>query len=41
MAIANCRIIDLPKVSDVRGNLSFVESFNHVPFEIRRVYYFV
>ena len=39
MDIANCRIIDLPKISDVRGNLSFVENCNHIPFEIKRVYY--
>ncbi|MDW8336508.1 MAG: FdtA/QdtA family cupin domain-containing protein [Tepidimonas sp.] len=34
-----CRIIDLPKVSDPRGNLSFIEGGRHVPFDIRRVYY--
>jgi len=33
------RFIDLPVVSDPRGNLCFVESGQHVPFEIRRVYY--
>lgn len=32
-------IISLPKVKDVRGSLSFTESFTHVPFDIRRVYY--
>lgn len=31
--------MDLPKVSDVRGNLSFVESERHVPFAISRIYY--
>ena len=39
MAVAGCRIIDLPKVTDPRGNLTFVEQTRHVPFEIRRVYY--
>ena len=39
MTIANCRIIDLPKISDPRGNLTFVEGTKHVPFDIRRVYY--
>lgn len=34
-----CKIIDLPKISDPRGNLTFVEGGNHVPFDIKRVYY--
>jgi len=33
------KIIDLPKVADHRGNLTFIEASRHVPFEIRRVYY--
>jgi len=37
--IDNCRIIDLPKIADPRGNLTFVEGKNHIPFEIKRVYY--
>ena len=32
-------MIDFPKVHDVRGNLSYIESTNHIPFEIKRVYY--
>ena len=32
-------IINLPKVSDPRGNLSFIESGGHVPFEVRRAYW--
>ena len=39
MAIGDCRIIDLPKIQDHRGNLTFVESNRHVPFEIRRTYF--
>lgn len=39
MSIENCRIIHLPKVSDPRGNLSFIEGENHIPFAIKRVYY--
>ena len=35
----NCRIIDLPKITDARGNLTFVEGGNHIPFDIARVYY--
>lgn len=33
------KIIDLPKFLDVRGNLSFVEQNNHIPFEIKRTYW--
>ncbi|MEP7058833.1 MAG: FdtA/QdtA family cupin domain-containing protein [Caldimonas sp.] len=39
MLIEQCRIIDLPKISDPRGNLTFVEGGTHIPFDIRRVYY--
>jgi len=34
-----CTLIDLPKISDTRGNLTFIEGNCHVPFEIRRVFY--
>jgi hypothetical protein len=37
--IDKCKIIDLPKIQDPRGNLTFIESGNHIPFEIQRVYY--
>lgn len=37
--IEDCHMIDLPRVNDPRGNLTFVESGRHVPFEIKRVYY--
>jgi WxcM-like, C-terminal len=33
------KLIELPKISDPRGNLSFIESGKHLPFEIKRVYY--
>ena len=33
------RIIDLPKFLDARGNLSFIEQNNHIPFKIRRTYW--
>jgi len=39
MAVAGCRMIDLPRITDPRGNLTFIEQTLHVPFEIRRVYY--
>ena len=38
-SIAHCRIIDLPRIADPRGNLTFIEGDSHVPFSIRRVYY--
>jgi dTDP-4-dehydrorhamnose 3,5-epimerase-like enzyme len=39
MPLQDCRIIDLPKITDVRGNLTFIEGMRHVPFPIERVYY--
>jgi len=39
MAIDECKLIDLPKISDPRGNLTFIENNRHLPFEIKRVYY--
>jgi hypothetical protein len=33
------RLLNLPKISDPRGNLSFIEGGRHVPFEVRRVFY--
>lgn len=39
MALTDCRVIDLPKITDVRGNLTFIEGGRHVPFDIQRVYY--
>ena len=39
MSLENCKIIELPKISDPRGNLTFVEGGNHIPFDIKRVYY--
>ena len=32
------QLITLPKILDPRGNLSFFESGNHIPFEIKRTY---
>jgi hypothetical protein len=31
--------IQLPKILDERGNLTFFESLNHIPFEIKRIYW--
>jgi WxcM-like protein len=36
---ANARLIDLPVISDPRGDLTFMEGNRHIPFEIQRVYY--
>lgn len=39
MNIDKCKIIDLPKITDPRGNLTFIEQGRHIPFDIQRVYY--
>ena len=39
MPLNDCRMFELPKIADPRGNLTFVEAGNHVPFDIKRVYY--
>lgn len=39
MPLEDCRIIELPKISDPRGNLSFIESDRQIPFDMQRVYY--
>ena len=39
MTINDCRIIDLPKFLDARGNLSFAENLGQIPFEIQRTYW--
>ena len=37
--LENVKYITLPKITDSRGSLSFVEANNHIPFDIKRVYY--
>ena len=37
--VADCRLIELPRLADPRGNLTFVEGNVHIPFDIRRVFY--
>ncbi len=39
MNVSDCKIIELPKILDPRGNLSFIEGGQHIPFDIKRVYY--
>jgi dTDP-4-dehydrorhamnose 3,5-epimerase-like enzyme len=39
-SLSDCRILELPKITDPRGNLTFIEGGGrHVPFDIKRVYY--
>lgn len=38
-SVEDVKIIELPKFADPRGNLSFVEQLNHIPFEIKRTYW--
>ncbi len=39
MPLKDGHVIDLPKITDARGNLTFAEGGNHIPFDIKRVYY--
>lgn len=39
MSLQRCRLIDLPRINNPRGNLTFIEAQRHIPFTIRRVYY--
>jgi hypothetical protein len=38
-SISDCHLVDLPRIPDPRGNLTFIEGGKHVPFDIQRVYY--
>ena len=33
------QLVDVPKILDERGNLSFIEELNHIPFQIKRTYW--
>lgn len=39
MNLENVKLINLPKITDPRGNLSFFESNNQIPFTIQRAYW--
>lgn len=40
MNVDDCKIIELPKVCDLSGNLTFIEGKGgHCPFNIKRVFY--
>lgn len=37
--MSDVKLVEFPKILDARGNLSFIENGDQVPFEIRRVYW--
>ncbi len=39
MGLDECKLIDLPKIEDPRGNLTFLETERHIPFKFNRVFY--
>lgn len=39
MTLESVRLLELPRILDHRGNLSFLERNNQIPFEVRRVYW--
>ena len=39
MTVDKCQIVELPRIQDPRGNLTFIEANSHIPFYIKRVYY--
>ena len=39
MSLKECTLIELPKIPDPRGNLTFLEGGRHIPFDIKRVFY--
>jgi hypothetical protein len=38
VSLADVRMLRLPRITDPRGNLTFVEGRTHVPFDVARVY---
>lgn len=39
MTISECRILNLPRFTDSRGDLTYIENGNQIPFDMKRVYY--
>ncbi len=39
MTLSQCKLIEIPKITDTRGIISFVEGGKQIPFDIKRVYY--
>lgn len=39
LSVDDCLVVELPKILDPRGNLTFIENSKHIPFDIKRVFY--
>lgn len=39
MTVFDCSVIELGRNRDRAGNISIVEKFDHIPFEVKRVFY--
>lgn len=39
MSIKDCKLLELPKITDPRGNLTFIEENKHIPYDIKRVFF--
>lgn len=39
MSLNDCKLLELPKITDPRGNLTFVEENKHIPYDIKRVFF--
>ena len=39
MSLSSCKFINIPIFKDKRGSLSFLQSFQNIPFNIQRIYY--
>ena len=39
MTLDKAQIIELPKITDPRGNLSFIQNSDQIPFDIKRTYW--
>jgi dTDP-4-dehydrorhamnose 3,5-epimerase-like enzyme len=39
MSLKDCQLLELPKITDPRGNLTFVEENKHIPYDIKRVFF--
>jgi hypothetical protein len=35
----DCKIIELPKISDPRGSLTFLQEYDQIPYQIKRVFW--
>ena len=39
MSVHDCKVVDLPRITDPRGNLTFLEGGKHIPFEMKRLFH--